>query len=215
MLYELLTGNTSTFEQVDRTIAGPGRHYRAVSLLADGGRLLQTHEPWRREYRKAIYLVRDVRDVVCSEFQFCLRLQVFSDDFDAFIDKFVAGRVNRYGSWADHVDSWLNFSNHTQQIFVIKFEELRSQPHTVLEQLLSWLQIERDATEIDHVINRHTISQMQKKEDQSLQFQHNAQNLRFVTDGVVGKGQRTLTTVQLDSLLDNTASLLRSLGYLV
>jgi hypothetical protein len=36
--------------------------------MPDGSRLMHTHEPYRRDYRRVVYLVRDIRDVVLSEF---------------------------------------------------------------------------------------------------------------------------------------------------
>ena len=64
MLFEILTGQSADFESVDKTIAGVRNHANAPVLLGENGRFLQTHEPYRYEYNKAIYLVRDVRDVV-------------------------------------------------------------------------------------------------------------------------------------------------------
>src|SRR5437867_8735637 len=58
VLLEILTGRPSEFPSVNRSIPKVGRHNQALPLLPGGGRLIQTHEPYREEYQKAVYLVR-------------------------------------------------------------------------------------------------------------------------------------------------------------
>jgi len=67
-LIEALTSQSGEFDSVDKLIPKIGAHAGAPALLPGGRRLIQTHETYRKEYKKAIYLVRDVRDVVLSEF---------------------------------------------------------------------------------------------------------------------------------------------------
>ena len=63
ILYELLSGQPATFESVNRYMRGPGTHNQGLAALPNQGRFLSSHEPYRAEYRRAAYLVRDVRDV--------------------------------------------------------------------------------------------------------------------------------------------------------
>ena len=67
LLAEILTNHTTGFDSIDKV--GPtGRPSQQVALplLPGCGRLIKTHEQYRKEYANAIYLVRDVRDVVLS-----------------------------------------------------------------------------------------------------------------------------------------------------
>ena len=63
VLYELLSGESSSFDNVNRGIPEIGIHWHAKPLLPGEGRLIKTHEPYRSEYRRAIYLVRDMREL--------------------------------------------------------------------------------------------------------------------------------------------------------
>ena len=212
MLYELLTGKESTFADVDRTLADVGRHFGAPPLLPNGGRVLKTHEPYRLGYGRAIYLVRDVRDVILSEYQFCVREGFFAGDFAQFFPLFLAGRVNRYGSWTDHVRSWLDAAARTPgEILLIRFEELRRQPAQVVARCLDHLGVERTQAQIDQAVANHTLSRMQAKEDAAKKFRAGAQGLRFVTDGAVGKGKQKLTPEQNSRLLADASAVLRRL----
>lgn len=215
MLYELLTGQESSFDDVDRVLPDIGRHFNAPVLLPNGGRLLKTHEPYRPNYGRAIYLVRDVRDVLISEYQFCVREGFFQGDFERFFPLFLAGRINRYGAWTVHVRTWLDAAARApDDILVVRFEELRSNPAHVVARCLGHLGIERSQTQIDQAVANHVLSRMQAKEDAAKKFRTGVQGLRFVTDGVVGKGKQQLTPEQSERLLAVASTELNRLAQL-
>ena len=43
-----------------------GTHRPMKPVLPNGGRLIKTHEQYRSQYKRAIYLMRDLRDVMLS-----------------------------------------------------------------------------------------------------------------------------------------------------
>src|SRR5579863_5796840 len=67
VLYEILTGESSSFDKVNAGLRGIGDYQHGPGLLPGGGRFIGTHESYRPAYRRAVYLVRDVRDVALSE----------------------------------------------------------------------------------------------------------------------------------------------------
>lgn len=214
MLYELITGQESSFAAVDQTIAGVGRHFRAPEILPAGGRVLQTHEPYRSQYHHAIYLVRDVRDVVISEYNFARRLRFFDGDFDTFFEQFMNGRANRYGFWGDQVQSWYAaYTNRKADIMWVRFEDMRKDPHETLRRALAFLNIERDEEQIARVVENHTLAQMKEKENRSPKFARNAHGIRFVTDGSIGKWEGSLSDLQVRRLEAEVGDLLEKLGY--
>src|SRR5690242_17221396 len=68
VLGEVLTRESVEFENVNRIIPEVGLQGKARAVLPGGGRLIKTHELYRQEYQRAIYVIRDVRDVLLSEF---------------------------------------------------------------------------------------------------------------------------------------------------
>src|SRR5215472_5789172 len=66
--YEAMTGNPSEFGIVNSSFPTVGEHFHAPELLAGGGRFIGTHEKYRTAYQRAIYLIRDVRDVALSQY---------------------------------------------------------------------------------------------------------------------------------------------------
>lgn len=214
MLYELITGAESNFTDVDKTIAGIGRHRHTPRILPNGGRLLQTHWAYRSAYRRAIYLVRDVRDVIVSEYNFTRRLGFFEGTFDIFFEQFMSGQVNRYGLWGAQVQSWHQvFEKDNADVLWIRFEDMKEHPQEILKRTLDFLKLERENKFIARVVQNHTIESMKKKENASSKFLNNAHGIRFVTNGAVGKWQDVLSTQQLRLLENEFGHLLNVLGY--
>jgi hypothetical protein len=215
MLYELVTGAESSFAGVDQTLADIGYQHRAPGVLPNGGRLLKTHEPYRCDYKKSIFLVRDVRDVVVSEYVFTRRERFFAGDFDEFFRRFMAGRVNRYGFWGNHTRAWLEAAQqHPGQVLGLRFEDLRQDPIQTVMRCLRFLGVDRDVQAVERAVDAHSLRRMQAKEDQEQKFAANADGLRFITDGAVGKGQHKLTPAQEQELVGRVAPELKQLGYL-
>src|ERR1700683_5198578 len=53
-MFEILTGESATFESVNSLMLGVGMQGQARSVLPNGGRLIGTHEPFRKEYKHSI-----------------------------------------------------------------------------------------------------------------------------------------------------------------
>ena len=88
MLLEILAGQASGFSNTNEMLPDVGKHQSGAPVLPGNGRLIKTHEPFRAEYRKAIFLVRDPRDVALSEFAFHRALGLAGDDFDSYLEHF-------------------------------------------------------------------------------------------------------------------------------
>ncbi len=110
LLTEMLSGDAS-FVTIARTVPYVGKHRATPRLVPGGGRMIKTHEPFMSRYRRAIHLVRDPRDVCISYFNFLQRIGKITirggDDeaasFDHHVDAFLAGRVDAFGTWQQHV----------------------------------------------------------------------------------------------------------------
>src|SRR5690349_9920008 len=108
ILTDCLTSFHADFDNINRAIPEIGLQSRAQQLLPGNGRLIKTHERWRTEYRKAIYLVRDPRDVMLSNFARAQELGLIPEaDASSFVMPFLTGKYARAGTWREHVRSWM------------------------------------------------------------------------------------------------------------
>lgn len=128
VLSELATDARSTFQSVEQVAPAVGRQSVGPAVTRGGGRLIKTHEPYRREYRRAIYLLRDVRAVAMSQFRVLTITKFPHLTLDTFLDQFARGELDGYGTWQDHVRSWTTDRDPTADVLMIRYEEMRREP---------------------------------------------------------------------------------------
>jgi hypothetical protein len=215
LLFEILAGQSGEFETIGRAIPYVGRHRRAPELLPNGGRLIKTHEPYREAYRKAVYLVRDVRDVVVSEHSYEKMRGYYDKNLDAFVADFLTGRVHGLGSWADHVNSWLG-PGPTQgaDVHVIKFEDMRQNIEGTIAGVLDFLGTSVDIGVIREAIRNNSIERMREKEDRAqIDKAKKYQHLRLVREGSIEGWRQTLTDHQVQLIERQAEETLARLEY--
>jgi Sulfotransferase domain len=220
LLLELLTHNSAAFDSVNQMIPDVGRHHRCPGLLPNGGRLIKTHEVYRPAYRKAVYLVRDVRDVVISEFEYENANQRISEDFEAFQVLFLKGRVNGYGSWQCHVAAWLDSPlKAAGNLLVLKYEDLRSQTEDAVARVVDFLGVRARSDAIRKAIANNDVQRMRAKEDRSPQIaglspaKSNGDASRFIRNGAIGGWRSKLSEQQVSRIEQQTAEAMLRIGY--
>ncbi len=221
LLLELLTrAGGAGFENVNRMIPDVGGQAASPPLVANGGRLIKTHETYRREYGKAVYLVRDLRDVVISEFEYENANERISEDFDRFVMLSLKGRVNGYGSWQDHVASWTKSPLAGDgRLLVIKFEQMKARTEDVLAEILDFIGVNRDRTAIRQAIENNNLQRMKEKEDRAPQTSAygrgsgNGDQKRFIRNGSTGGWRARLSDAQVQMIERQAGTGLVRMGY--
>lgn len=215
-LGELLSHVPCSFENVQRFVPEIGVHGDAFPLLSGGGRLIKTHERYRAQYRRAIYIVRDVRDVLLSSFERESAMGLLPDsDLDRYIEPFLEGRMSRWGAWQDHVEQWLHSPlANNGNLLVLHFEAIRAHVEDALARILQFLSISADSAAIRQAVLNNSIERMRSKEAGSATLPKTKSDAgRLVNSGAVNGWQHKLNRDQL-KLIDNYAGkTLASLGY--
>ena len=216
LLAEILSDHKVGFDSIDKAVPQVGLHQVALSLLPGRGRLVKTHEQYRKEYAKAIYLVRDVRDVMLSYYDRGKYLGVFDDiAFDAFLPMFLQGQTNTVGSWPSHVRAWLESPlAQSGKLLVVKFADMRQETEATLGRILEFLGVAVDKLTIRNAIAANSLDRMRAKEDRSRAFpQSSEESGRFVRKGAVGGWQGRLTAEQVAIVEHYAGAELERLGY--
>jgi hypothetical protein len=216
LLFELLTGEEAFFWKVEFAFPIVGRHWRALRLLPEGGRLLKTHEPPRREYRKAIYLVRDARDVAVSEYHFQVHEGLFAGTMDSFLSCFLRGTVNAYGSWMRHVESWQDAAARGNcDVLTIRYEDLRRMPEDTLQRVCAFLAIPATRADVEAAVQHNSIQRMRGKgTDPSLRPPGTSpRNAPLIRAGTIGGWREILNTGQIQALEYAAGATLLRMGY--
>ena len=221
MLFELLSGEEADFVNDQIAVPHVGGQRGARRLLAGEQKLIKTHEHFRPQYRKAVYLVRDVRDVVLAEYAFNQWRGVEERPFDDFLERFLAGRIHGYsfGSWITHVGSWLRATESDSKIKILKFEDLTRDTVGTMQGVLRFLDAVIDADELQRVVDNNSVARMREREDRARDRAFGnrkkayAKGHRFVRKGRSGGWRTSLTRDQIARVHEVAGDLLCSLGY--
>jgi hypothetical protein len=229
MLFEALSGEDAGFRKIEERLPEIHKHRGSHSILAGGGRLIKTHENYRSDYKRAVLLVRDVRDVFLSVYNSYLALRLASfvskGDIDSFLLSFLDGKVIHTGSWQQHTRSWLDSPiAKNGNLMVIRYEDLRKNPEEGLGQLLQFVGITPNAQAIRRAIENNTLQQMRTKEDKAKKAGERSillgsrtdafdETSRFVRKGAIGGWRGKLTAAQLKSIDQYAGDVLAAMRY--
>jgi hypothetical protein len=212
MLFEILLGQSPSFNHVDKVVPDIGKHGKASPVLPNHGRLIKTHEPYRREYKKAIYLVRDARDVALSEFAYQKALGLAGHDFDDFLQRFLRGAVNPFGSWTAHVNSWMSAKDEGRApILLVRFDEMRREPEVSLGKMMEFLGVPVDAEVIHRAVANNSVEKMRDQE--KLNPVKASAKGRFIRSGAVEGWREKFTDAQAQIVQQCAGNVLSKLGY--
>lgn len=217
LLCDLLSKRTPDFDRINDVVPNVGYHRAAPELIPGGGRLIRTHEPYRKEYRRAIYLVRDPRDVVLSEHRYHTRIGLTRKDLDGFIDDFVRGRVHGFGSWEAHVLSWLRCPlAESGDLVLVAYEGMREQPVATLRTILGFLGALASDARIEAALEESSLQRMRAKEGRSERMRRSAarRDLPFVASGSVGGWRERLCPEQARRIEQGSRAGLEAFGEL-
>jgi hypothetical protein len=212
VLYELLTGKSSGFKATNQQMPGIGLHAKAARVLPNGGRLIATHEYYRKDYNRAIYMVRDARDVLLSEYAFLKALDFYHEELAEFVPYFLFTCVSAYGPWHKNVTSWLESPiAGTDNMLLVRYEDLRRDPVPWFGRMAEFLGLNMDEEKIRIAVANNSIEAMRKKEDKE-PVKASIRG-RFVRDGKVRGWLSKLTPEQVRLIEEHAGATMTRLGY--
>ena len=229
MLFEILCGENPGFRKIEDRLPEIQWHRGIAGILPNGGRFIKTHEQYRDDYTRAVFLVRDIRNVFLSAYargsQDGMVGLVSKGDMDSFLLSFLKGSALQMGSWQEHTRSWLESPiAKSGNLMVVKYEELRKTPEPILAELLQFVGITPNLALIHKAVEDNTLQRMRAKEDKAVKtgeesillgpHQKNANEQgRFVRKGNVGGWRDELTPAQLRVIDEYAGDILDRLGY--
>lgn len=216
LLAEALTGTTATFDDIQEIVPEIGIHVRAKELFPGGGHLIKTHERFRNRYKRGIYIVRDVRDVMLSAFAREKSFDLLkAKSLDDYVEPFMQGKMVRYGPWQDHVSEWINSPLAKRGgLLVLRYEDLRTDLAGSFTRALNFLNLEFDAAGIQRTLDNNSMEKMRKREDAAKRLPKTGKEEgRQVGKGAVQGWRQTLSPEKLEIVDRYAGEILRRLGY--
>jgi len=212
VMFEMLSGMSSGFRATNQLMPGIGLHANAARLLPGGGRVLCSHEFYRKEYKRAIYMVRDVRDVLLSEYAFLSALEFYDNDLEHFVPYFLFTCVSAYGPWHKNVASWLDSPiAKNGNLMVVRYEDLRRDPVPWFAKMADFIGVDVNEEKIRIAVENNSIQNMRAKEDR--EPVRASIKGRFVREGKVRGWLSKLTPAQVRLIEEHAGPMLSRLGY--
>ena len=220
MLTDLLGDRQADFDADSTVVAEVGSHRAAPAVLPGGGRLIKSHEPYagphKRAYRKALYLVRDGRDVAVSYYYTLIRRGRYEEgDFQPFLRSFLGGEIDGYGPWHRHVESWLDSPLRGDgSLLVVKYEDLLKQPVQQLCGVLEFLGKPVARERVETAVDAHSAERMRERERNSrFHEKQKRTDIMFVRTAGRGDWGRTFSAEDEELFQSVAGEQLERLGY--
>jgi len=218
ILGEILSGTPTSFDNIQQIVPEIGVHSKALALLPGNGRLIKTHELYSRKYKRAIYLIRDVRDAMLSFFARETAVGCIHPAYrnlDDYIPAFLHGKVTHFGRWQEHVEGWMN-SPLAQRgdLLLVRFEDMRQDPELTIARCLDFLGRSADPSVVQDALQNNSLERMRAKENEAKKFPKSpGEQGRQVGRGAVEGWRQRLTRRQLEIVDECAGHILARFGY--
>ena len=183
-------------------------------------RLLKSHQYFDPRYPKVIYIVRDPRDVVLSEYYFDIKRRAIADDFPLpeFVSRFVRGEVSHQsGTWFENAASWFYTRRGDSRFLLVKYEALQSQAMDEMERIASFLGISTDQERLAFAIKQSSADRMRELEKKQAHLWSSTRETRkdkpFVRSAKSGGWKTELSESSVAEIESAWSGLMRDMGY--
>jgi len=209
-----------TLTSADRLIPGVDGQSQECFDRLPRPRIIKSHYPFDPRYKRVIYVVRDPRDVVLSQYHYQRKRRVLPDDYplEKFVPRFLAGDVCPYGSWADNVCSWLATRADDPGFLRIRYEDLKHDTELYVRQMARFLGVDPDSGLIRQAIERSSVNRMRELEKNEAHLWDSTKDTRkdisFMRNATSGEWHSNLSTPCVQELERKWGHIMRYLGYL-
>lgn len=209
-----------TFLNLERLVPDMYKSSDRVLRKLSRPRIVKSHECFDPRYRKVIYIVRDPRDVAVSNYHWELKLRSVREGYpiEEFVPRWMQPQFwPRIGSWGDHVASWLSTRQGKDGFLLLRYEDLKKDPHDVLARVAKFLDIQPTRERLNRAVELSSAQQMRKLErEESAKWVATTltrQDKPFVRDAVSGSWKTVLPEKTVAHIEAQWGHLMRNLGY--
>ena len=215
----LYPGESISFSNIEEKIPDPTAVTRRQLARVPRPRLIKSHEYFDPRYKKVIYIVRDPRDVVVSYYFFQLKKGFISDGYpmDRYVERFVSGDVDVYGSWGENVASWLATRESSADFLLLRYEDMANHPAGELAKVATFLGITAPPERLAHAAELSSVDRMRRLEKQDALAwrvtRETRKDIPFVRTATVGGWQSALSAGQVALIEMRWCQLMKELRY--
>ncbi len=182
-------------------------------------RFIRSHECFEPRYPRVIYIVRDPRDVVVSQYHYHRKLRKIDDDspIETFVARFLAGQTCPHGSWGQNVVTWLATRQDESRFLLLRYEDMIADTAHEMGKIVKFLGITAGPEQIAQAVERSSAGRMRKLEqeqtDQCQLTKGSRKDISFVRAAGSGGWRSDLPAAMAEKIEAAWGPLMRYLGY--
>jgi len=207
------------FSNVNRVIPGPEVTSNRDLMRVPRPRIVKSHQYFDPRYKQVIYIARDPRDVVVSQYYFQRKRKLVADGFPLteFVGKFIAGETCYYGSWGEHVGSWLATRHGQPGFLLLRYEDMVADTARELTKVASFLSLSATPAVTAQAVQRSSADTMRQLEKAQAQLftstKDTRQDIPFVRAAKAGGWRSALPEESVARIEEAWGHLIKWLGY--
>lgn len=207
------------FENIHRLVPDPYVTWKRDFDRMPRPRIIKSHECFDPRYPRVLYIVRDPRDVVVSQYHYHRKCKKIEDGYpmEKFVHRFLAGETCPHGSWGENVTTWWTSRHNDPRFLLLKYEDMVADPHREMTRVAKFLNIPADGNRVAQAVERSAADRMRTLEkaqaDKSSLTKDSRKELSFVRAAKSG-GWRDELSAQFAGLIEaKWGHIMTFLGY--
>ncbi len=213
-------GGEVDFHNMDALVPDIYRHRERELRALPSPRFLKSHEPYDPRVARAVCMVRDPRSVATSYYFFLQRERRLpeGEPFADYLPRYLAGDLDRYGTWAEHVEGWLEAEARHPNVVVLRYEEMLADPMPGARRLAAALGLPDDDDALEAALRHSSFDRMQALDRQRTAAADPALKgkdlkILFVRKGSTDEWREHFDPQQLGMLVGAFGATMRRVGY--
>jgi hypothetical protein len=209
----------ASFINIDYILPDPDLRSRNFLKRCPRPRILKSHHPFDPRYKRVVCIVRDPRDVAVSQYHFQIKRGVIKSDspIETFLQRFLAGETNGYGSWGQNVGSWLIARYNSPGFLLLRYEDLLEDPERGLAKVATLLGLTVGHQDLIRAVELSSADRMRKLEKlQAKRWSSTSatrKDLPFVRSALAGEWKSALPQPEVERIERAWGHTMRVLGY--
>lgn len=208
------------FFAINRLVPDPQSETRRHFVTMPRPRVIKSHFVFDPRYPRVVYIVRDPRDVVVSEYHYQRKTRRIDDNYplEKYVERFVAGDTYiENGSWGEHVASWLMNRHDNPRLLLVRYEDLIRDTPAEIKRIADYLHISATPERLAQVIQLSSADRMReleaKQSDASSLMKGSRKDVAFVRSARSGGWRSELPEPLVERMETAWGPLMTYLGY--
>ena len=208
------------FRSINRLVPDPSSETKRHFTNMPRPRVIKNHFVFDPRYPRVMYIVRDPRDVVISEYHYQRKTRNIDDRYplEEYVRRFIAGETYpENGSWGEHVTGWLSARNGDARFLLLRYEHLLSDTVEELARIASFLNISASPERLAEIVTLSSADHMRKLEaqqgDASSLMKGSRKDVAFIRFAKSGAWRSDLPESLVESIESAWGPVMHHLGY--